>query len=208
MKIVKIGLALALTGVVGYVTLLLAPIILFWYVLVSLDISHDAWAAQLKTLATVSVVEASDSPAETANRAPVVTLTLSAADVRRMMIEAVIAHQLPLFKLRAASVQIAPEQISLALSWHIKFFDFTAYETTMFSEWTVLAAPAAQDANVIFTPLDLHTNHLYSVNWANLLPYAPNLQIQDGGLHLPLFDELGIHAIALQDREVTVSMQL
>lgn len=190
-----------------YILILVAPVGIFFYSLHSLNFSEKTPAQELSALSLLVVIEepaeSQDETHATESQTQVVTFTIPDEEISAMFYDDLTARQLPGLTLDTVETTISPEMISLTISWHCQFFGYQFYEVTVLSEWLVRFS----EAKVIeVKPTNIHTNHLYSVDWVMAWEYVNRAEKPDGWLALTSFAHMNVQDIVLKDREVALTI--
>lgn len=200
-------LLIILVLVVGYIVILVAPVVLFLFHISSLEFQEDGLQEQLRMLSTLSIFEEPDKyrfPPGEQN----ITVTVTNEHVNTMLYHALTEKQNPFMTINQVNTTISPEMIHLGISSDYGFFSYQPYKTTLFSEWMVRVVPNASDSGkthiVAIKPITMHTNHLYTVNLAGIWKYVAKTGSSNGWLALPSTSQLQIRALTLKDQKASI----
>jgi len=195
-------LVLLFLAALTYGLILVTPIGFFFYSLSSLNLSEETLSQELAALATLIVFEEPEK-SDTTTSQNQVTFTVSQEGVSDMLFTALSARQYPCLTLKLVEMLIAPEMISLTVSWQCEVFGYQLYKASVFSEWFIRLSRARI---VEIQPDNIHTNHLYSVNWADFWKYVTKTKTSDGWLALSPTAQMHIQELMLQDNKISFTV--
>ncbi len=190
-----------------YGTFLVTPVGLFFYQLSSLEFSADIFPEEFQTLAALSIVEQSGA-GNTENKSRNIMLILTEEDVTPILHNAFRKKEGSFMKVRQVDINISPETIHVVLSSQYGLFGYQFFYTMVISEWMVRVYPESSPAGHIeIKPLDIHTNHLYTVNWAKIWDTVMKTDRTDGWLALPSSSRVRIYELTLKEHEVFIHVK-
>ncbi|MCP4404240.1 MAG: hypothetical protein GY801_43905 [bacterium] len=200
-------LPLLLSISLAYTLFLSAPFGLFFYSFHALNESEDAIALELHPLSGLIVFEDTSTTAE-AELVSNQTLTYALSDeiLERKLSAYFAKRSIPGIVLESLTATIAPEMLSLQISWQCELLGYRFYKNTVFSEWGLRVARVGEVKRIEIKPSQLHSNHLYSVNLAEYWKYAPWVTRSDGWFALDSTSRLNIQELVLQDGEVALTL--
>lgn len=205
----KKALFIILVILVVYVVILVAPVGVFLHQISSLEFSGDALHDQLSAISSISI---SEDPGETdvVPTSQALTLTVTDENISTMLYNALIKQKRAFMAVEQVDTNISPEMIHLAISSRYGLFGYLPYETTVFSEWMVKVSPNPSDPDrtsvIEIKPVNIHTNHLYTVNFAKFWKYATKTDVSDGWFALPSSIQFQIQYLILKDHEISLSI--
>lgn len=189
-----------------YVMFLAAPFALYFYSFQALNESEEAFALELYPLSGLIVLEDSTTAETALVSNQTLTYALSDETLERMLSVYVTQRAIPGFVLSSLKVMIAPEMLSLRVSWQCELLGYRFYENTVFSEWQLRVAKAGEQKRIELKPKELHSNHLYSVNLAEYWEYSPWIDKPDGWFALDSTSQLDIQELVLRDGELSLTI--
>jgi hypothetical protein len=190
----------------GYALFLCAPFGLFWYSFQALNETEEAFALELHPLSGLVVLENSSSAETALASKQTLTYALSDETVERTLSAYLLKRPIPGVVLDSLNVLIAPEMLSLKISWQCELFGYRFYENTVFSEWLFRVVRNGERTHIEIKPSDLHSNHLYSVNLVDYWNYAPWIDHPEGWFALDSSSYLNIQELALQDGVIALTL--
>ncbi|MBD3305059.1 hypothetical protein GF339_01780 [candidate division KSB3 bacterium] len=198
---------LLLIAAIGLV--FVAPAGLALFQLASLEFPGEAIHEQLQALTTFSIVEAANET-EAEHRRQVLTLTVTDENIQTMLANALSQQDSPFITITDVATIISPEALSLTLTAQYGLFGYGIFDATVFSEWAVKMVEALPEGGngVAMKPLNIHTDHLYTVNLARLWRYLAHTAKTDGWLLLPSIAPLQLEHLTLDDHQISFSVHL
>ena len=197
---------LLLFAALGYALFLVAPFGLFLYSFQALDDSEEAFALEIHPLSGLIILEDSSSPDTALTSNQTLTYALSDEILERLLSNYLTTRPIPSIALDSLEVLIAPEMLSLKISWQCELLGYRFYENTVFSEWQLRVVKAGELKRIELRPQQLHSNHLYSVNLANYWAYSPWIDNPDGWFALESTSHLNIQELMLQDGDLSLTL--
>ncbi len=192
---------------VVYAVMLITPVALFFFQLSSLEFEGQALYDQLSALSALTIVE---NPGETerTSKHHFLTITITDENFSSTLYDALIKQKNSFMRLHLVDTTISPERIHLAISSNYGILGIFPYKTAVFSEWMVRVLDADDVSFVEIKPVNIHTNHLYTVNFAKLWKYVSNTETSEGWLVLPSSSQFQIRDITLEDHELSLNVVL
>ena len=139
-------------------------------------------------------------------------MSITNENMRTMLHHALTKKQNTFIAVNDVDTEISPEMIYLAISSNYGLPGYRPYETTVFSEWMVRMSPrspgTAQTHMVEIKPVNIHTNHLYTVNLAKFWPYVTRTRVSDGWFRLPSFPLIQLEDIVLNEHAISIRATL
>lgn len=200
-------LFLFFVAVLLYGTFLFAPVGIFLFQASSLEFSDNALYEQLAALMSVTVIEGTG---ETEPSPQAVTVILTEEDLEQVLTRAFNSQDNRFVQVKLVHTEISPDMILLEISYQYGLWEHWFFETTIFSQWLFDIFPplsASEKSNRIgVVPVEVHTNHLYSVNLAQLWPYLVNTIRDDAWLIVPVNAQFQIEDANLHEHELALCL--
>ena len=191
----------------GYALFLGAPFGLFFYSFQALNESEEAFSLELSPLSGLIIVEEGSKTEAALVTKQTLTYALSAEVLERLLLSYLEERPLPGIPLNSLEVMIAPEMLSLRISWQCELFGYRFYDNTVFSEWLIRLAKDKEQTRIEIKPKELHSNHLYSVNLAEFWEDFPWVDDNpDGWFALDSSSRLNIQELILQDGAAALTL--
>ena len=189
----------------GYALFLAAPFGLFFYSFQILNNSEEALAFELLPLSALIVLEDNSATEATPFSNQTLTYTLPDETLERILFASLEKRPIPGVVLDSLTVLIAPEMLSVEISWQCELLGYRFYENTIFSEWLIRAGKNGDQQRIEIKPRDLHSNHLYSLNLAEYWTYNPRIKDPDGWVVLAPGSAMNIQELVLQDGAIALT---
>ena len=200
-------LFLILVAVLLYGVILFAPVGIFMFQASSLEFSDNALYEQLAALTSVTVIE---NAGETNPAPQAVTVTLTEEDLENLLNWAFKRKEHLLLHVNWVHTEISPEMVFLEISYQYGWGKYGSVETTIFSQWLVDIFPpqtaGGKSSHIGVMPVEMHTNHLYSVNLAQLWPYLVHTTRENPWLIVPASAQFQLEDMSLQEHELSVNL--
>lgn len=200
-------LFLLLVAVLLYGAFLLAPVGIFLFQVSSLEFSDNAVYDQLAALTSLTVIENTDE-IEPAPQA--VTVTLTEENLEYILTRAFRSKENMVLHINLLRTEISPDLIFLEITYQYGWGKYGSFEATLFSQWLVDIFPpqtAMQKSNRIgVMPVELHTNHLYSVNLAEIWRYFFNFTKGHEWFIFPEIHQFQLGDMSLQEHELSLNL--
>lgn len=192
-----------------YAAILFAPIGIFLFQASSLEFSDDALYEQLAALTSVIVIE--DVGTTEAQPSPQsIIVTLSEEDLEDILTRAFRKQENAFIHVNLVRTEISPDLIELEIFYQYGWRDYRLFEATIFSRWLVDIFPplseSEKSSRIGIMPVEMHTNHLYSVNLAQLWPYLVNTTRENPWLILLGDAQFQIEDLTLLEHELALSL--
>lgn len=191
-----------------YTAFLLVPVGIFLFQASSLKFSDNVLYDQLTALSSVIVIE---NTAEAEPSPQTITITLTEEDLEHILIGAFRNKENKYIRVNFIRTEISPDLIEVDISYDYGWEDYHLFETTIFSQWLVdIFPPLSQKEKtrrIGIMPLEIHTNHLYSVNLAQLWPYLlKRVSFEEPWLIFPGEHQFQIEDMRLQEHKLSLSL--
>ncbi len=193
---------------------LLIPLGLFGCALYSFDVSQDILLHELNGISPLLMTEKRPEESEEPEASvEFITFSISEEALGEMLFDILKKKQHPLLAVDHIEIQISPEMVSLAISWAYHLLDYQFYQATIFSEWVVRSNAGNSDdentAMIEIKPYNIHSNKLYSVNWADVWQLVNRIKNTDEWFTLfSKKQELPIRDILLQDDQLSINVNI
>lgn len=200
-------LFLILLAALFYGAFLFAPVGIFLFQASSLEFSDNALYKQLAALTSVTVIE---NTGETEPAPQAVTVTLTEEDLENLLTGAFRKKENIFLHVNLVQIEISPDMVLLEISYQYGWGKYGSFETTIFSQWLVDIFPpqtaAEKSSRIGLMPVEMHTNHLYSLNLAQLWPYLVHTTRENPWLILPASAQFQLEEMNLQEHELSVNL--
>ncbi len=205
----KILLALLLLAALLYLGIVLAPLGIFFHSVYALVNSEPVLPLEFDGL----YIEEAGVPSEPeASQIQAVSLTITEVELGKLLTDFLAQTSYPCLELSTTETAIAPEMLSVTLSWRCQFLRVPFFEFTVFSEWWVRLREGPQINKIEVKPRIIQVPRRsrilnWGVNWAKVWPYVTHTHDSDGWLAVvSSSSRLNIHDMALQDQECWLSL--
>lgn len=191
-------IALLIVGLLLYIVALTAPVFLFLNHLASLPFSADMFEDQFD-VSSFAITEGNPQPSASSTTVKIPEEILNAR-LQKMLT----AHQDFLFSIEKINTNISPEIITLKVSADIRIFGFSVHHLILYSEWG-LRLSSDKQKQLEVKLVNIHTNHLYSINWADMAHWRRKTECPDGWCALTNSSTLSFEEIALDDNQILLT---
>jgi len=191
--------------------MLVAPVVIFLFHVSSLEFSEDIFREYLDTFSTLSVSENTENDSNSPNSAHELTVIITEEQVSQMLHAALMKQTSSIVTVNSVHVEVSPEGSRMEISYLYGISGYWPFETTIFSDWlirTPLQSPASNTSVDILQikPVNIHTNHLYSVDWAEFWPSVSRSKASEGWVNVRIGSGGYIRKFALQEHEFSLNL--